>query len=324
MRYLLDDLTIDTCSQKVWQEQQLLNISGLNFRFLAFLLNKDTAIATFDELVEGVWAPIIVNEDTITQRVRLLRAALGDDSRNPRYIRSVRGQGYQLVISPTALPNKASSPQWWMKHRRPAALLTASVAIISLIISLNVITQNSPEPVTQLSTQSATSKLLERARYYINIGQHDNNNRAIELFQQVLSKEPNNIDALLGLSLSYTRDMCRFNANLKQAEQAEAIARAVIELEPQNHHAYRYLGYSQDCRGQIQAAEASYLHAIEIAPDGDMNSQSSIAYLLGETGHLAEALALNLHVSQNDPEQTYSLIQTARCLLYTSPSPRDS
>jgi len=29
MRYLLDDLTIDTSSQKVWRQQQPLKISGL-------------------------------------------------------------------------------------------------------------------------------------------------------------------------------------------------------------------------------------------------------------------------------------------------------
>ncbi len=312
MRYLLDDLTIDTSSQKVWQCQQLLNISNLSFRFLSFLLTKGTDIVTFDELIEGVWTPAIVNEDTVTQRVRLLRAALSDDGRNPRYIRSVRGQGYQLVVSPRVLKDSAKSQPWWGRHRRHALLLAAGATAISLIITLSFNWQNLPDPPLEINKQNSAAKLLERAKYYASIGQHGNNDRAIELFELVLIKDPDNIDAMLGLSRSYTRDMCRFNAGLQQAERAEDMARAVLELEPDNSRAFRTLGYSQDCRGQVQAAEASYLRAIELDPDGDLNSQFALAYLLGEQGHLAEALALNITVSQQDPEQTYSLIQIAR------------
>ncbi len=312
MRYSLDDLTIDINSQKVWQDQQLLSINGLNFRFLAFLLSKGTAIISFDELIEGVWAPAIVNEDTITQRVRLLRAALGDDGRNPRYIRSVRAQGYQLVTSPVVLQDAEASQPWWVKHRQHAVLLAASAVVISMVIAFGLSQPKPPEPVTVSNTKNPSSKLLERAQYYASIGQHDNNDRAIVLFEQVLIKEPDNIDAMLGLSRSYTRDMCRFNASKQQAERAEAIARTVINREPDNFHAYRYLGYSQDCRGQVQAAEAAYRQAIQLDPDGDLNSQSALAYLLGEKGQLAEALALNWYVSERDPGQTYNLIQVAR------------
>jgi TolB-like protein len=38
-----------------------------------------------------------VTPETLGQRVLLLRRALGDDAGNPRYLRVIRGQGYQLV-----------------------------------------------------------------------------------------------------------------------------------------------------------------------------------------------------------------------------------
>jgi len=312
MRYLLDDLIVDTSSQKVWRGQQQLNISGLNFQFLSFLLTKNSTIVTFNELIEGVWGPAIVNEDTVTQRVRLLRGALGDDGRNPRYLRSVRGLGYQLVLSPRVLKDTAKSPAGWVRHKQLALSLTAGAVVACLVVALNMDWQNQADPHSIFSEQSATDKLLERAKYYASIGQHDDNNRAIELFEQVLSQEPDNIDAMLGLSRSYNRDMCRFNAGWQQAEKSEEIARAVLKLEPDNFHAFRMLGHSQGCRGKSQAAEASYLRAIELDQDGDLQSQSALAYLLGEEGRLAEALAMNLNVSQLDPGQTFNLIQVAR------------
>ncbi len=95
-RYLLDDLRIDVARQRVERDGVALELGGLSFRLLHYLLRQGQRVVGFDELIVQVWAPALVNEETVTQRVRLLRQALGDASRQPRYLRSVRGQGYQL------------------------------------------------------------------------------------------------------------------------------------------------------------------------------------------------------------------------------------
>ena len=48
-------------------------------------------------LIRDVWDDVVVSDETLAQRVRLLRQALGEDSQNPRYIASVRGRGYRLI-----------------------------------------------------------------------------------------------------------------------------------------------------------------------------------------------------------------------------------
>src|SRR6185503_12261684 len=50
-----------------------------------------------------VWHGAVVSPETISQRAKLLRDALGDDSRQPRYVASVRGRGYRLVADVTPL-----------------------------------------------------------------------------------------------------------------------------------------------------------------------------------------------------------------------------
>jgi hypothetical protein len=50
--------------------------------------------------MQDVWPGLIVSPETVSHRVKLLREALGDDSRMPRYIGRLRGRGYNLV--PTA------------------------------------------------------------------------------------------------------------------------------------------------------------------------------------------------------------------------------
>src|SRR5262249_20723690 len=55
--------------------------------------------------------------ETIVQRVKLLRGALGDDPRAPRYIEGVRGRGYRMVAQvrpvaePLSLPESIGPPQ---------------------------------------------------------------------------------------------------------------------------------------------------------------------------------------------------------------------
>ena len=56
--------------------------------------------------MEQVWAGIFVNSETVTQRAKLLRDALGDDPKCPRYFTVRRGSGYQLVPKPARLSSR--------------------------------------------------------------------------------------------------------------------------------------------------------------------------------------------------------------------------
>ncbi len=104
---------------------QALDVSGLSFQLFAYLPGQGQRVVGFDELIQAVWAPAVVGEETVTQRVKLLRQALGDDARRPRYLRSVRGQGYQLVDLPVALagppqqasPSSPRAPRWIDRYR---------------------------------------------------------------------------------------------------------------------------------------------------------------------------------------------------------------
>ncbi|MGL4694071.1 MAG: winged helix-turn-helix domain-containing protein, partial [Stenotrophomonas maltophilia] len=88
------DLHIDRTAQQVRRGHEILPVGGLSWRLLDCLLAHGNAVVEFDTLADQVWAPAVVGEDAISQRVKLLRQALGDDGRRPRYIRSVRGRGY--------------------------------------------------------------------------------------------------------------------------------------------------------------------------------------------------------------------------------------
>jgi len=283
----------------------LLDVSGLSFRLLEYLLAQGQRVVGFDELIERVWAPAVVNEETVTQRVRLLRQALGEDGRNPRYLRSVRGQGYQLRVPPQRIEETQDAAP---PHRHGnRALVIAGVALVASGSIAWWIQRPDATPPAQ-----SRSPLLQRAAYYADIGQRDDNERAIALYRQRLQEAPDDRDALVGLSRAFSADACLYNGDAAQLERAQALAERVVAADPDLAAAYAALAYSFDCRGRIDEALRGYERALSLDPAND-GARASAAYLYERRGRLSDALAANLAV-RDASRARFLQIQIARNL----------
>jgi TolB-like protein/DNA-binding winged helix-turn-helix (wHTH) protein len=98
--YRLEDLLIDARARRVTRGGMDLGVTGRSFDLLFALLRAAPGLVSFDELLDTVWPGTVVGVETVTQRVKLLRQALGDDAERPRYILAVRGHGYRLATQP--------------------------------------------------------------------------------------------------------------------------------------------------------------------------------------------------------------------------------
>ncbi|KRF00551.1 hypothetical protein ASG87_12725 [Frateuria sp. Soil773] len=308
-RYRLLDLEIDLVAQRVVRDGQPLDVQGLSFRLFACLLSHGDAVAGFDRLMADVWAPAVVNEETVTQRVKLLRQALGDDGRRPRYIRSVRGRGYQLCEPPVAL-DEQSAPETAAhaprRSRRPWLFAGAALALAALGAAAWWL-----RPAPAPATPGLAQELLQRARYYAGIGQRDNNERAIALYRQVLADAPGDRDARLGLSRAYSARVCLYNFPVEWTDQAQRLAEAAVAAAPRHATGWAALAYAHDCRGELQAALDAYRKAVQLDP-GDDSSRASAAYLLQEQGQLVDALHANLDMRGDPRRVRFRDVQIAR------------
>jgi DNA-binding winged helix-turn-helix (wHTH) protein len=96
-RYEIGDLLVDVGLRRVTRVGEDVPLGRLTFDLLVALAERAPRVVTQRELDKCVWADRVVNPETVAQRIKILRQSLGDDARNPRYIRVVRGQGYQLI-----------------------------------------------------------------------------------------------------------------------------------------------------------------------------------------------------------------------------------
>lgn len=306
--YAFDDLRVDLARQRVTRDGVALDVAGLSFQLLRYLLEQGDRVVGFDELIDQVWSPAIVNEETVTQRVKLLRQALGDDGRNPRYVRSVRGRGYQLCSLPRpASEDRASPPvagsasrQWAFGALALAALAGAAAWLLHA---------RAPVP----AVPSAREELLQRARYYAGIGQADNNERAIALFEQALDADRDDAVAAVGLSRALSARLCLYNGTPDAALRAQSLAEAVIARAPGDAGAHSALAYSFDCRGDVDAAIREYEKAVALDPSR-ADSRASVANLYLVRGRLADALEANAVAAKSGTALRFLDLQFARNL----------
>ncbi|HEV8321155.1 MAG TPA: winged helix-turn-helix domain-containing protein [Myxococcota bacterium] len=64
---------------------------------LILLLERRHEAVHRREIMDAVWSDVVVSDGALTQAIRTLRRALGDESREPTFIRTVSRHGYRFV-----------------------------------------------------------------------------------------------------------------------------------------------------------------------------------------------------------------------------------
>ena len=109
--YQVDDLIIDLAPRRVRRAGAVIPLKALSFDLLVTLARAAPDLVSFEQLSERVWPGLEVTPETIVQRVKLLRTALGDDPHAPRYIEGVRGRGYRMVAEVLPLTERQGTPE---------------------------------------------------------------------------------------------------------------------------------------------------------------------------------------------------------------------
>ncbi|MXZ72899.1 MAG: transcriptional regulator [Acidobacteria bacterium] len=67
------------------------------FDLLVLLVERRNEAVSRNEILDAVWSDVIVTDGALSQAVRILRRTLGDDPREPTFIRTVSRHGYRFV-----------------------------------------------------------------------------------------------------------------------------------------------------------------------------------------------------------------------------------
>ena len=90
------DLKLDTDRQSVWKDGEMIILTHTEYRILELLISHRKKIYSLDNIYQSVWEDDAVGDTTIMVHIKNIRKKLGDDSRNPRYIKTAWGKGYYV------------------------------------------------------------------------------------------------------------------------------------------------------------------------------------------------------------------------------------
>jgi TolB-like protein/DNA-binding winged helix-turn-helix (wHTH) protein len=138
---------VDPALGEISREGEALRLETRTLRTLLCLAERAGQVVGIDELLDEVWAGVIVTPDSVYQAIASLRRTLGDDPRHPAYIATVPRLGYRLVAAVEPLMDDApaqppaadfapdSPPRLAAQRRRPWPWTIAALAL-ALVLGL--------------------------------------------------------------------------------------------------------------------------------------------------------------------------------------------
>ncbi len=109
---------------------------------LQYLIEHRDRPVTKDELLQKLWKNGEYRESSLTQSIRELRKALGDNAQAPLYIKTYPQRGYQWVCPLKSAEDKKTQ---YKTRRWLAGAIIASILIVAIVLQLQP--ENTPTPI---------------------------------------------------------------------------------------------------------------------------------------------------------------------------------
>lgn len=118
MRLQFDDLTFDSDSRQIRVTGKEMRLSPKAFELLALLIDRRPNAVSKADIRDRLWPGTFVSESSLPSLVSEIRGALGDDGKEPRFIRTVHGFGYafqaQGLPATDGAPTPSAVPEGWL------------------------------------------------------------------------------------------------------------------------------------------------------------------------------------------------------------------
>ena len=102
IRVRFDEFELDEANAWLLRDGKAVALAPTPFSLLCALARHPDALLTKDALLDAVWGHRFVTESVLKTAISDLRTALGDDAREPRFIRTVPRRGYRFISATTA------------------------------------------------------------------------------------------------------------------------------------------------------------------------------------------------------------------------------
>ena len=95
--FKIGDFTIDKDNRTVLIDDYAIDFTKIEFEIFIYLIENKNKISSREQILNATSLAFNTKNRTIDMHISNIRAKIGDDSKNPKYIKSVWGIGYKFV-----------------------------------------------------------------------------------------------------------------------------------------------------------------------------------------------------------------------------------
>jgi Tol biopolymer transport system component/DNA-binding winged helix-turn-helix (wHTH) protein len=141
--YKFGVFVLDPESRHLLRDGEPVVMAGKTLDTLVVLVQNRGRVLGKDELLSRLWPDTVVEDANLTQSIFTLRKALGDSPKNPRYIATVSGRGYQFVapvaeVAPALIPAGTSSQRAGLPASRRRSVLWAVTTLCAALTAVAI------------------------------------------------------------------------------------------------------------------------------------------------------------------------------------------
>lgn len=93
---VFQDLLLDLDGQIVFRGSEVISLTYTEYKILELLVSHKKKIYSLDNIYQSIWKEEPVADSAIMVHIKNIRKKIGDDSRNPKYIKTAWGKGYYV------------------------------------------------------------------------------------------------------------------------------------------------------------------------------------------------------------------------------------
>ncbi|PAJ73865.1 hypothetical protein CJF42_13585 [Pseudoalteromonas sp. NBT06-2] len=344
-RYLFKDLILDIQIGSLFRDDEKIALPKLSYELLVALVDSSPALLSQQELMEKVWPDRVIGDETLKQRIKLLRKSLNDNASSPKYIEAIRGRGYRLIPqvkreciikkAPSVIVDLSANDRFpdlayvkltglWRKiYKMGLGFFVISICLISLYAYLYSV-GSSKLPTSQYVASNEKSKEIEAKKlaydYYIKGKDYYKRYRkidnviAIDFFNKAIAADPQLSLAYAGLSQAYSQQLFQFNGSNEDKIKAIDYAYQAITYDNQSVESYKALGIAYYVSGWLSKSIDAHLKALVLSP---LNTEtvSNLGFIYSEQGQLKKALTWHKQALVLNPKHTVSMVHAGQTLV---------
>ena len=224
-------------------------------KVLAYLAERPGTVIQREEFLDNLWGSAFVGDAALTRCIYEIRAAFGDNPREPRIVETVPKIGFRLIAKPEA-------PRAKITFNRP--LMTWATAASLVLMAFVLPTASIVETDEPIVSQSPALATYYKARKYLVEPTRIANRNAIAMFEKAIEQDPEFGPGYAGLANAISQEALFWGG--QQIDAAYDAAMSAIRLDPDSPRSHNALGVVHHANGEMKRALDAFNAAIELDP----------------------------------------------------------